>query len=315
MSITEIIRGMKWRNDASQKQPLWDRLIAAIDRLWRSISDQWFPGRNAELIDDDSQLQAMLEEKNRRLATMVHDLKTPLLGIQRLSEMLVDREQLSPDGRRKLNLIETSAMEAMNYVDTLLSSVAERSRSNRQAECVDLALVAERVLRAFEPHAERKEQVIDYAARGGHFFVRGSEFEIREAMNNLVSNALKFSPPNETIEVILEGQQDTITFSVVDYGPGLSPSDEERLFEPHECLTSDATGGERSSGLGLFFAKQIVEFHGGDILVDSEEGKGSTFSLSLPRARPDATSSAPEESPASSREIEGPGSERSEVHV
>jgi signal transduction histidine kinase len=101
-------------------------------------------------------------------------------------------------------------------------------------------------------------------------------------LDNLLSNAVKYSPADKEVFVKLVSQDGTVTFSVKDEGPGISPDEQGQLFQHFRKLSARPTGGESSSGLGLAIAQRIVEEHQGSIGVDSQFGHGATFYFSIP---------------------------------
>jgi signal transduction histidine kinase len=113
----------------------------------------------------------------------------------------------------------------------------------------------------------------------------GDHDRLREAVDNLVSNAIKYSPPGAGIDISLDRDDGHASIKVRDRGPGLSPEDMGRLFGRFQRLSAKPTGGESSTGLGLSITKQIVDLHGGTIKVSSDgPGTGSTFEIVLPAA-------------------------------
>ena len=105
---------------------------------------------------------------------------------------------------------------------------------------------------------------------------------IAQVVDNLVSNAVKFSPSGSEILVKMEKSEDNVRCAVIDHGPGVSSEDRTKLFGEFQRLSARPTGGEKSTGLGLSIVKKIVEAHGGIIDVMSEPGKGSEFYFSIP---------------------------------
>ena len=105
---------------------------------------------------------------------------------------------------------------------------------------------------------------------------------IGQAVDNLVSNAIKFSSPGSKIIVILDRKGNAAKVSIQDEGPGISSEDQSRLFGEFQKLGNQPTGGEKSTGLGLAIVKKIIEAHGGSVGIESQIGKGSTFSFTIP---------------------------------
>jgi signal transduction histidine kinase len=126
--------------------------------------------------------------------------------------------------------------------------------------------------------------------------VEGDKRKLREAVANLVSNALKYSPPGEEVQVHVDRRDGQVQVAVVDSGPGLNENDRQRLFAPFQRLSAEPTGGESSSGLGLYIVKQVADLHEGTVDVETEVGAGSTFTLVLPATAP-SSASVPEAEP------------------
>jgi signal transduction histidine kinase len=106
---------------------------------------------------------------------------------------------------------------------------------------------------------------------------------ILQVLDNLVSNAIKFSDSGTRVDVVVESTDESVVVSVRDRGQGIPEAEQERLFRPFSRTSVKATAGEESTGLGLAICRKIVEAHGGRISVQSEPGKGSVFAFSLPR--------------------------------
>lgn len=235
-------------------------------------------------------LTGTMEEPTGQLSTVVHELKNPILAIERLSSLLLEKEALSENARRKLDLIRSSAEEASSYLEEMDLSSAPALPEELFREPVGLGDLARQIAKSFRTHAEYKDQELRCEVPDDGCMVVGDAVRLREAMNNLVSNALKYSPHGATVEVRVEQREGAVCFSVSDDGPGLSENERKRLFEPFERPGPQPTDGEGSSGLGLYIVKEIVDRHGGHIDVETTKGAGSTFTLVFPTAPLSSTS-------------------------
>jgi signal transduction histidine kinase len=112
--------------------------------------------------------------------------------------------------------------------------------------------------------------------------VMADPVHLRQVVDNLVSNAVKYSPPGSTVTVSVEQQNSGWRVNVQDEGPGITAADREHLFKDFARLSAKPTGGEKSTGLGLAISRRAVEAHGGQIGVDSEPGHGANFWFTLP---------------------------------
>ncbi|MFP4228793.1 MAG: sensor histidine kinase, partial [Salinivenus sp.] len=237
---------------------------------------------NRELIRTNRRLRELAEERSRLLGMAVHDLKNPLFGVRALSEIVLETESLSDRARRKLDLIRQSAQETLELINDLMDSASEVLEGRLHQEPVDLNVLARQGVRSFLPQAERKEQTIHCSVPEHPCVVNGDRQKLREAVNNLVSNALKYSPPGTSVDVTVAQDEGQVRIAVTDQGPGLSAHDQRRLFAPFQRLGPEPTGNEVSSGLGLYIVKQITDLHGGEVEVDTGLGEGSTFTLVFP---------------------------------
>ena len=149
-------------------------------------------------------------------------------------------------------------------------------------EPVDVAALVAEVSEANRPSAVNKQQTIAVSAPTGHVTMCDAD-RMREAIDNLVSNAIKYSPIGGKITLLVDHDADNTVIRITDEGAGLSPEDLGRLFGRFQRLSAKPTAGESSTGLGLSIVKRIVDMHDGRINADSRgPGQGSTFTIILP---------------------------------
>jgi signal transduction histidine kinase len=233
--------------------------------------------RNAEL-DEMNQL------KNKFISMAAHDLRNPIVSILGFAEVLLSETQLSTeDSRRYLKIITAACNKMLDLIsDTLDVSVIESGELVLNLGIGSLAdLVAERV-QIFEPIARRKN--IEIVKQFSN--VEDSWFDpsrIAQVLDNLISNAIKFSPHGKQIFVSLKELNDLLIISIKDQGPGIPAEDQYRVFDHFQTLQAKPTDGESSTGLGLAIVKNIVDVHKGTISVESEPGEGATFAFTLPK--------------------------------
>lgn len=218
---------------------------------------------------------------------VTHEMKTPLTAIQGSSELLGRYAQM-PEAKRKqmAELINTESKRLAKMIETFLS--AERLSAGEMEmkqerfslpELIDACTLRARV------YAERKQIVIDV----GHIPVcdlTGDRELMEYAIYNLMTNAIKYSPPATTVRVFGEDERgDRVRLSVVDEGIGMDKKEVGRIFEKFYRTRRAEQSGEQGTGIGLSIVEQIVTSHGGVIEVESEPGKGSRFTLLLKRAK------------------------------
>jgi signal transduction histidine kinase len=238
-----------------------------------------------ELAKKNAELERLDRQKNQFLGIAAHDLRSPLGIILGYSEFLLDEAgpALSKEHHRFLSFIHSSSQFMLQLVDELLDiATIESGVLELLCQPTDLATLIERNVTLNRALAERKgvELVYDYQADLPLVTVDGPKIE--QVLNNLVSNAIKYSFPDSTVEVRASYAGSTVLIAVQDSGQGISEEDQQLLFQWFGRRRDKGTAGEKSTGLGLAIAQKIVHEHGGEIWVESKEGEGSTFFVSLP---------------------------------
>lgn len=250
--------------------------------------------RTAELIRANRRLAAQRSDLRRAnslkteiLGTVAHDLKNPLSVILGRSEMLTDLIALERAPKDQLATqighIRTSATRLIGMIDSLMAdAMTDALDITLRREPVDLAALAREVCEANRPLAESKSQILTLDLPEEAYLCGDAE-RLREAVDNLVSNAIKYSFVGGTITIRVRYEAGDIVCAVTDHGPGLSPEDAQRLFGRFQRLSAKPTGGEGSTGLGLSIVKRIAELHRGRVEAASDgPGRGATFTIRFP---------------------------------
>ena len=200
-----------------------------------------------------------------------------------LKEMIAGAGALDENVKVQIAYIRDAANRLTGMVDDLVSdAMADALDITVRRESVDISVLVQEVAEANRPLAARKQQTITVAAPANHIAMCDAD-RVREAIDNLVSNAVKYSPIGGAIDLLVGEEDGGILIQVSDQGAGLSPEDISRLFGRFQRLSAKPTAGESSTGLGLSIVKRIVDLHGGRIAVQSAApGKGATFKMILP---------------------------------
>src|SRR6202042_1246694 len=179
--------------------------------------------------------------------------------------------------------IRDATRRLTSMVDHLISdAMADAFDITIRREPVDVAGLVREVADANQPLAVNKQQTIAVSAPPD-FVTMCDVDRMREAIDNLISNAIKYSPIGGRITVLVSHEQNNTTIRVADQGAGLSPEDLGRLFGRFQRLSAKPTAGESSTGLGLSIVKRIIDMHGGQVTAESGgPGQGSTFTVMLP---------------------------------
>jgi signal transduction histidine kinase len=234
------------------------------------------------LVALNEKLTAANVEKNRYLGIAAHDLRNPLSSIRGLSQLLMEDAVDPPEQREFHTTINRTSDEMLGLVNDLLDvAVIESGKLDLRLKEVDVATLVRQRVHQLEPLARNKKISLDVDADGAqHANIDPARFS--QVIDNLVSNAIKFSPLESRVQVVLRQAGNGLTFSVQDQGPGIPESERKLLFRSFQKLSARPTGGEKSTGLGLAIVKRIVDAHGGTIEVESTPGKGTRFSVAVP---------------------------------
>jgi signal transduction histidine kinase len=268
---------------------LYEQLQQANTSLEERVAarTQELTNANRRLAAQWARLRQANSFKSEILGTVAHDLKNPLgviLGrTEILKEMIAAAGALDDNVKVQIAYIRDAANRLTGMVDDLVSdAMADALDITVRREPVDISVLVQEVAEANRPLAARKQQTITVAAPANHVAMCDAD-RVREAIDNLVSNAVKYSPIGGAIDLLVGEEDGGILIQVSDQGAGLSPEDISRLFGRFQRLSAKPTAGESSTGLGLSIVKRIVDLHGGRIAVESAgPGKGATFNMTLP---------------------------------
>lgn len=254
------------------------KLTPGKERILQTLADLVM--RQMEL-----QLEAKLAVRHQHelLSTAAHDLKNPLSVMPVLAEMILENK-FDPVAIEKMAVqIRTAGKRMARTLDELLETAREEtSQVHLKLNTFDLAVLVQRVIASSEALARNKNLQLDYLGEE-ECMIYGDERRLTEVIDNLVNNAIKFSPRGKSIVVSLESGDGKAILTVKDQGQGLTRNDLNNLFRPFMSLSATPTGEERSTGLGLSLVKNVVDAHHGSIHARSEgHGRGATFIVELP---------------------------------
>jgi signal transduction histidine kinase len=241
-----------------------------------------------EIEDKSRQIEAANRHKSEFLANMSHELRTPLNAIIGFSEVLGERlfGELNEKQAEYTEDILSSGRHLLSLINEILDlSKVEAGRMELELAPFDLPLAIDNARTFVRERATRHGITLDVAIddRLGDFV--GDERKIKQILLNLLSNAVKFTPEGGRIGIKARQTDSSVEISVTDTGVGISLDDQARIFEEFRQVGADYAHKSEGTGLGLTLAKKFVELHGGKIWVESEVGKGSTFTFTLPERR------------------------------
>jgi PAS domain S-box-containing protein len=240
-----------------------------------------------QLAEQNEALRVADRLKDEFVALVSHELRTPLTSIIGYVDLVSDEEggPVTSEQRHFLDVIKRNSQRLLRLVgDLLFVAQVESGKLALETGPVDLAGVARDCLEAARPRADEKEIQLGLVAGPLRAF-QGDRVRLAQLLDNLVSNAVKFTPRGGRVEVGVAERDGDAVVTVADTGIGIPPAEQERLFERFFRAESATRLAIPGSGLGLTISKAIAEAHGGSISVASEEGRGTTFSVALPLAR------------------------------
>ena len=264
-----------------------------------SMNDEWamydqMSGLNNELANmqrkltkKTAELERMNELKNQMLGMAAHDLRNPLTLIQNYSSFLIeDHEEqdiFTDDQFQLVKQIKESSEYMVQIIEDMLDiSAIESGSISLEKDDEDICELIDRVVSLNRPTAGKKDISLTTKLPDETTVKEVDAHKFQQVLDNLISNAIKYSQPQTEVEVGIKKESDSaITIYVKDQGQGIPEDELEDLFVPFAKISSEPTAGEKSTGLGLAIAQKIIEAHGGDIEVESEAGTGSTFYVTI----------------------------------
>jgi signal transduction histidine kinase len=253
------------------------------------MQDRWRKV-NADLdrkVDELAQANMALYESNKLkgdfLATMSHELRTPLNSILGFSEVLLSGDQLSDKQQRWVGNIQSSGERLLNLINDILDlAKIEAGKMQVRPEEFSIHDVAEGLLNMFRPMAEKKNIDLRGQIDPGIPVLHQDVVKLQQILWNLLSNAIKFTP--EGGRVLLKADADPlhVVLTVSDTGVGIAPEEQELVFEKFRQSGNPLTREHAGTGLGLSIVRELAKLLGGEVTLQSELGRGSTFTVRLP---------------------------------
>jgi signal transduction histidine kinase len=254
------------------------RLLALNDEL--AAAQRRILRQHAELERQNERLRELDQVKDALLANVSHDLRTPLTAILGYAELMTRRGGLSDKHARSAAVIERNARRLLRLVnDLLLLAQAQAGRLELECEPVDLRDLLAEVYELGRPLAEQGRLTLrlDLPA-AGTAIVSGDRLRLGQLLENLVANALKFTPAGGEVVVRARGEDDGAQLEVRDDGPGIAPEDQSRLYE---AFVRGEHTGSPGTGLGLAIVRTVADAHGAQIALHSA-GTGTRFTVTFP---------------------------------
>jgi signal transduction histidine kinase len=235
------------------------------------------------VVVDITERKRLDQLKDEFIGLVSHELRSPLTVITgAVNTALTEAERLSPEETHQL--LNDAALEAES-LSHMLGNLLELSRIQADrlflhAEATNTKKVIQGIVERIKRQSSSRQFVVDLPKKLPSVYA--DELRLERILYNLIENAIKYSPQGGEIRISARPEEEHLVIGVSDQGSGISPSDRSKLFEPFQRLEESRSGGIGGVGLGLLVCRRLVEAHGGQIWVESEFGKGSTFFFTIP---------------------------------
>jgi len=236
-----------------------------------------------QLEANEIQLIKLRKQKDETLSMVAHDIKNPASTIKNFVDLLESYDLNAQEQHDILEgLMETSS-RILELADEFSFVVSQENISfiiNKERHNINTTV--DSIVKSNKSNAEKKKIILNVNKSVKVPTTAYDDIKIKEVLDNLVGNAIKFSPPDTEVKVSTKYDNNYITVEIKDNGFGLTEDEVSKAFDKGSKLSTKPTGNEKSSGLGLWIAKKIVEEHDGKVWVKSKKGIGSTFAFKIP---------------------------------
>lgn len=265
-----------------------DEVLARVNaHLTIRKQQQQLQRQNALIQEQNTQLQELNASKDRFFSILSHDLRSPFTGLLGLTQVLA--EEVDSYKKEQIKTFATKMRDSAEDFYELLNNLLTWSRIQRgmiefHPQTLPLKDAVNRIVALFLPNADQKQITLEQLISEG-MEVQADLNMLNAVLRNLISNALKFTHPGGTITLSARPKGGCVEMSVADTGIGIAAEHLPKLFRIDTSYKRRGTEQESGTGLGLIFCKEFIERHGGKISVDSQVGKGTTFTFTLPKDR------------------------------
>lgn len=277
---TNVIRSL---TKSQQIQNLKDDDLTEILNKFTQLNNELIDTKR-ELVKKNGELLQLNILKNQFIGMAAHDLRNPLGNILNYSEFLEEEStNLTEDQIEFVQEIKSLSFFMLNLVTDLLDvSTIETGEITLHEKEIDLIPIVQKLIYINKLSADKKNIKITFKSEVQSLPLIADKEKIVQVLTNLITNAIKFSFNNTEIKINIVIKESNALVTVKDEGQGIKESEIKLLFKPFQRTSSKSTGGEKSTGLGLFIVRKIVEAHNGKVWAESEYGKGSCFNFTLP---------------------------------
>ncbi|MCJ0742898.1 sensor histidine kinase [Pedobacter montanisoli] len=229
-----------------------------------------------ELEEKNEEIALLNTQKTNILSFVAHDLRGPLNNIDALSSLML----LENEDNAEAKMIQSSASQAKNIINDLIEGIKQGDDDFKKEE-ISLNDLLQQIVKKWKINSDR---LINFTLPEEETFIMANPSKLERVLDNLISNALKFSPKSTAIKVNLYQEENHAVVGIQDFGIGINQNMQNYIFDQFSKAGRKGLLGEKSIGLGLYISKQLIEKHGGSIQFTSEQNQGTTFTIKLPIA-------------------------------
>ena len=287
IAIAIVFTSMLLYAQVSPTEIIYNELISIILLCGFYLTSRYFYSYKAnyykqviEIRKKNHEIENAASFKNQVLGMVAHDLRNPLAAVESTA-MIMEMEEVDAETRDNINIIKESCVKARGIILDLLEAARNDDQNVIETTQVDLNLFVRKIIDSWKIHHETRNQ-ITFDSAYIPLYVEINKEKFHRVMDNLISNALKFSKENDKVEITIDKENKMATIEVKDHGLGIPKDMLPHLFDRFSKAGRAGIRGEQSTGLGLSIVKQIIERHKGKIEVTSVENQGSTFTIHLP---------------------------------
>jgi len=233
-------------------------------------------------LQDVTHFKQLEKVKNEFVATASHDLRNPLTSIRGYTQLIQHMGPLNDNQVEFVGRIQHAVTHMTELVENMLDLAKMDMGAEPKYEILDIVPMLTGLAHEFKPQAEAKGQTLTLGQAESGPKVRGDALKIRQALRNLIGNAIKYTPNSGTVTLVLEPDTTMVNIKIKDTGYGIPASDLPHIFDRFYRVRNNGHDDIEGNGLGLAIVKSTAVGHGGDVTVESEPGRGSCFTFSLP---------------------------------
>ena len=260
---------------------LWTKRL----KKQKDILEEEVVRRTQKIEQQAEELRQLDKMKSNFFANMSHELRTPLTLILSPISKLLKEEKLSDNGLKLLNMIQQNGQNMYHLVDEIMDlTKLEAKKVILKEEPVIMYPFLERLVNTFDSYAQKKKIALSLLYKANtHLQLNLDKSKFEKILNNLISNALKFTPENGTVTVLFEDLGHVLQLEVTDNGAGIHPDDLPHVFDRYYQTKQANTSTQGGTGIGLALVQELVKLFEGEIKVESERGQGTNFIVNFPK--------------------------------